>query len=858
MLTAFVAYLVDLSRRLAWMIITLTIIGTGLLGWYVATHFKINTDINQLISHDLPWKQREAEIDKAFPQKSDLLVIVIDGATADAAENGAAALADKLKALPKQFSFVERPDAIPFFRKNGLLFLSQDELQKTLGGIVEAQPFFSMLSTDPSLRGFFGTLGLMAQGVQQGAVDYSRLDQPFDKIAGTVEAAAAGQDKPLEWQSMAPDKKAGLRELRKFILVKPVLDYTALQPGEAASTTVRKLANELQLTSDKGVTVRLTGPVALNDDEFASVANGTGFATILSGALVFILLLMAMKSLRIVLPIIATLVAGLVATTAFALAAIGSLNLISVAFAVMFIGIAVDFGIQFGIRYRDQHYHDPDHAKAMQGTAHVIAIPLSMAAGSTALGFMAFIPTAYRGVSELGLIAGAGMLIAFFLNITLLPALMTLTRPKAERELVGYTCAAPIDAFLVNHRKKILVVALFIGFAGAIIAAQLHFDFDPLNLKDPKTESVSTLLDMMKDPDAGTYNVEILRPSIGDAQQLADKLSTLSSVDHVMTLASFIPTDQDAKLQAIQETKMVLDPALSLPALPPPDSDTEFDSAKKLAATMHELGGAHPSALRLANAIDKIVDQHDTESLARLKSNLIATMAGKLEIVKQLLNAEAVTLDNITPDLRKDWVTTDGRALIQVVPKGNPRNHDTLVAFTQQVRELVPDASGAPVSIQESGHTITHAFIHAGIYAIIAISLLAFLILRRVRDVLMLMTPLILAGILTLATIVIIGLPLNFANIIALPLLLSLGVSYAIYFVSYWRSGASCPLQSSMARAVLFSAATVLVAFGSLALSSHPGTAGMGELLTVSLLYSLLCTFFVLPPLLGSPTSDKY
>ena len=202
--------------------------------------------------------------------------------------------------------------------------------------------------------------------------------------------------------------------------------------------------------------------------------------------------------------------------------------------------------------------------------------------------------------------------------------------------------------------------------------------------------------------------------------------------------------------------------------------------------------------------------------------------------------------------MRRDWITPEGQALIEVYPKGNPRDYKTLVAFTNAARQIAPDATGAPISIQESAHTITGAFIHAGIYALLAIALLSFLILRRLRDVALLIAPLFLAGILTLATIVLIGLPLNFANIIAVPLLLSLGVSYAIYFVSYARAGLKDPLQSSMARAVLFSAATMLVAFGSLSLSSHPGTSGMGKLLSVALLYSLACSFFLLPALLAS------
>ena len=501
MLSSFIVRLVDFSHRFALVLVLLSLLLSLGLGWYVAGHFKINTDINQLISADLDWRMRETAVEKGFPQKSDLLVVVVDGDTPDAAETAAESLTLKLRAMPNRFSQVVRPDKIPFFLKNGLLFLSKDEINTILDQMIQAQPMLGILGSDPSLRGFFGMISLMIEGVQRGETDFKQLDAPFNAITATIESNLAGQDKPLAWQSMGPEQKPSPRDLRKFILIKPVLDYTALEPGAASSNALRAVANDLHLTPDHGVRVRLTGSVALNDEEFASVAEGTGFATILSGVLVLVILLLALRSLRIVIPILLTLIVGLIATTAFALATIGSLNLISVAFAVMFIGIAVDFGIQFGVRYRDQHYLEPDHAKAMTRTARIIALPLTMAAGSTSLGFLAFIPTAYRGVSELGLIAGAGMIIAFILNITLLPALLAFARPPAEQESVGFKWAAPVDAFIQTHRLKILAMALLIALIGGGVATQVRFDFDPLNLKDPKTESVSTLFDAMKDPD---------------------------------------------------------------------------------------------------------------------------------------------------------------------------------------------------------------------------------------------------------------------------------------------------------------------------------------------------------------------
>lgn len=862
MFTTLIVRTVDASRRLAMPVVLFTLIAVLAMGAFVATHFKINTDVNQLLASDLPWRQREKELEKAFPQNVDQLVVVIDGDNADDAENAAAALADKMKADPSLFKNVTRPDAIPFFRKNGLLLLSEKSLSGILDVLVQAQPLLGTLAHDPSLRGLFDTLELVLEGLKRGDVNYQFLDKPFTLLAGSVEAAQAGQIKSLPWRSLMSDQAAKPRDLRKFILTQPVLDYAALEPGAKAEQAVRAMAEELHLTPDHGVRVRLTGSVALNDEEFASVAKGTTFATGMSIVLVLLILFLALRSFRLIVPILLTLFAGLVATTAFAMATIGSLNLISVAFAVMFVGIAVDFGIQFGVRYRDQHHQEPDNTKAMLATAHIIARPLALAAGSTALGFLAFTPTDYRGVAELGLIAGAGMIIAYLLCITLLPALLTLFRPPAEPEAVGYAWAAPIDRFIEARRPLILTVAAVLTLAGLVVASQLHFDFDPLDLKDPHAESVQTLFDLMKNPETNPYAVEILEPNLDAAEAVAKKLDALPQVDYTMTLATFVPQDQDKKLAMLDDANFLLAPTLNPPdVLPAPTDDDNFAALGKTAAALETIAGQHPSTARLAAALNAVVKNHDPATLKRLHTALITGMESQLATVRESLTARRITLADITDDLRRDWVTPDGRALIKVYPKNFPangvRDPQVLTAFTDAVASVAPNLSGAPVSIQESGKTIVKAFINAGIAGLIAIALLSWLILRRVLDVIRLIAPLILAGILTLATMVIIHLPLNFANIIALPLLLSLGVSYAIYFISAWRDGMIGLLQSSMARAVLFSAATTTVAFGSLSMSSHPGTSGMGKLLTIALLYCVTCTFLVLPALLGRPDLGK-
>lgn len=850
-MTNFVVFLATFCQRFSWLVVALAVFSTIGFSSYIANNIAINTDIDQLMAKDLPWRIQESEISEAFPQNTDRLVIVVDSANPDMAEYAATLLTDKLEDNTDLFKRITRPDKHEHFQKNGLLFMDNDKLSSMLDMMIKAQPMLGSLAADPSLRGLFETMDLALMGVSQGQAAYKDLAKPFGLMAKTGRDILAGKATTLPWQQLFGNDKPSLRETRKFIITQPEMDFKSLSPGAKASTFIRDTAKEHNLTKENGVTVRLTGPVALNDEEFASVAQGAGIATSVSLILVMLLLFLALRSIRLIVPILTTLIIGLITTTAFALVTIGSLNLISVAFAVMFVGVAVDFGIQFGVRYREMLHEITDRSVALKQTAQIIAKPLCLAASATALGLMAFIPTDYRGVAELGWIAGAGMIIAFILNITLLPALITIFRPPPESSTIGYAWMRPVDSFLVRFRKILMPVFVLITITGLFYASQIRFDFDPLNLKDPNSESVQTLFNIMEDPDATIYTIQILAPSLKEAQKLAKQIDQLPQVDHTMTLASFIPKDQNDKLELIDDAKFMLDPSLHPLEVKNKPTDQEiYTTLRKASNSLKLLSKDKTEAHELASVLDTIIAKNDNVLLKQLDNAMITGITNHLEQLRMMLSGDEADLNSINDELRRDWITQDGRAKIEVYPKGNPRNHEVLAAFTQAVREIVPHASGAPISIQESGKTVMNAFIQAGMFALVAIFILLILVLKRINDVFCVLAPLILSGILTLGTMVILNLPLNFANVIALPLLLSLGVSYAIYFVTYWRSGKNYPLSSGMARAVLFSAATTLVAFFSLSLSSHIGTCSMGQLLTISLLYCLLCSFLLLPVLL--------
>jgi hopanoid biosynthesis associated RND transporter like protein HpnN len=824
-------------------------------GFYAAAHLAVDTDLDHMLPADVAWRQNEIALDQAFPQNNNLLVIVIDGETGDLADRAARQLADRLRAMPDLFRYVRQPDGGKFFDRNGLLFVPVAELAAMSEQLIAAQPLIGSLARDPSLRGLFDTLALFVVGVARNdAAAIDRLDPMLARIAEAVEGALAGRPEPLSWQRMMTGRTAEPRERRRFVLAVPVLDFTALERGARARAEIRRLAGEFELDPTHGVRLRMTGPVALGDEQFATLRDGALKSTILSVVMVCAILFAALRSVKLVGAILATLAAGLALTAGFAALAIGSLNLISVAFGVLFIGLAVDFSIQFSVRYRDRRHRLGTLPEALRGAALTIGPALVLAAGATAIGFLSFVPTQYTGIRELGWIAGFGMIIAIALNFLLLPAGLALLRPRGEPEPVGFRRAAPLDRFLLERRPWVIGAAAVLAAACLALLPRVSFDFDPLNLKDPKSESVATARDLMKDPMTTPYTAEILAPSLSEAEGVADRLARLPEVAQAITAASFLPEGQDEKLAIIGDLALLLGPTLGPGATLPQPSDP--DSLKALAACRDALqplaasGGADSPAARLAHALDGAVARGPA-ILPVLRQTLLSGLEQRLQALGEVLQAQKVSVASLPAELRDSWIAADGRARIEVFPRGDARDPLVLDRFVAAIRTVAPDVTGTPVTIQEAGHLISSAFVEAGIIALGAITLLLALVLRRMRDVALVIAPLLLAGVLTLAVTVVLGMKLNYANIIALPLLLGIGVAFDIYFVMNWRAGVTHHLQSSTARAVLFSALTTMSAFGSLALSNDPGTAEMGLLLTISLASTLFCTLFILPALLG-------
>ena len=301
-------------------------------------------------------RQTLKEYSEAFSRGRDLIVAVVDGDTPEIADEAADRLAHALAGQPEMLRIIRRPDSGPFFNKYGLLFLPVDELTSTTEQLVRQQGFLGPLAADPSLRGVMEALQLGARGARAGETTLYELAALMAALAKTFEDVLAGRPARLSWRQLLSGGKTEPRDLRRFILIRPKLNYKELEPAAAAISLIRSTAEELGLTPERGVRVRLTGPAAVESDEFATFKENAALNAVLTVAAIALILFLALRSGRVILAVLATTFAGLIVATGAGLLMVGQFNPISIAFMALFLGLGIDFGIQFAVRYRAERY----------------------------------------------------------------------------------------------------------------------------------------------------------------------------------------------------------------------------------------------------------------------------------------------------------------------------------------------------------------------------------------------------------------------------------------------------------------------------------------------------------------------
>jgi hypothetical protein len=831
------------------------------LGAYAALHLGVNPDRNAMISGDLPFRVQQREFDRAFRWADDEFLVVVDADSASAAGRAAQALADRLGSLDL-FERVIVMGGGEFFDRNALLYLDVEELERFADRLAAVQPFLAEIARDPSLVGVCDLLRKAVEAHRDGIDLGMDLAAALDRVSGAVEAAAAGRGAPDPWSDALIGGELSESARHRVVALIARLDSESLLEAGPAIEAVRRAVRGLGLDATPGVRVRLTGSAVLNHEELAVVERQGRVVGVASFLLFSAAVFFALRKARIVLALVGSLVASLVWTNGFAALAVGHLNQVSVAFNVLIVGLGGELGIHFCMRYAELIAHGRSRAQALSETGLSIGSSLFSSAGTTAIGFLVFLPTDYRGVAELGLISGAGVLLSLVSSFSVLPALLSLGgsgRPVLERPQRHWILR--LEHVPVKHARPVRWLALAAAIGSAALVPHARFDHNPVNLRDPNTESVQAFVDLLSRSETSPWSVDVMMPDLASAQALARRLEALPEVKRALTLADFVPADQAHKREILATA------ALFAPTLPasvtPPTEGAEPAALDRLGRALAEAGGATPDArlaesqTRLARALEGLRSGHpgaapDPGALALLRSNVVGSLPDQLRDLALALEPDEIELDDLPAQLRDQMLAADGRARVQVFAVRDLSDSRAIEAFVDSVAAVAPNVSGPGVSLVEWGRVTSRAMQEALAIGLVCMLAFLFLLWRSVRDTLLAFFPLALAAVSAVAVMVLVGMPFNFANVIVLPMLVGMGVDNGVHLVHRHRTNPEevDVLATSTARAVFYAALTTVLAFGSLAFAPHRGMAALGQLLTLGVALTLVCYVVVLPAVL--------
>lgn len=823
----------------------------------------VNTDSSEMIADDVPFRVNARRMQALFPQIRNQMLVILRGRTADEVDYAAAELTRRLGADPAHFRAVFAPAVDPFFLREGLLFLDYDALLDTSSRLSSAGPLLEKLLEDPSLAVFFEQLSRVARASEEG-IDLSMVAPAYEEVARVVEEVTAGHPSPLSWQQLFGRDEA-LHQ--RVLTVDPVLDFASLQPARSAVEALRKAVDDLPAAYREGVTIAVTGDPVLRTDELRSVSDGIEVSALVSLLLVSLLLTFGLRSWQFVLASLTALLMSLVLTAGFAAIAIAELNLVSIAFTVLLIGLGIDYAIHLVLHYREQLDRGARHADAIAHTAHSVGPALVLAALTTVVAFFSFIPTKFVGMAQLGVISGVGVLIAFAVALTVIPALLELLpglAPRRHHDGRPGRLAAAIGRWSV----PVAGLALLAGLAALPLLPRVHFDADPMSLRDPASPSVKAfnlLFDRRQD---SPYRLEYAAADLAGARAFKQRVEPLEVVDRTVSIEDFVPEDQELKLAEIEflagDLTFVLGRSDGLAAriaargavdrVAAAAAIGKLIEASRSIADSDDDAARRAAARRLGVALEALTKEaaRQPQLYDTLEAELLRYLPMQMTRLGLQLQARAVTIDDLPPQLRRRYVAPTGEVRVEVLPAEDVRDPERRKAFVEAVAAIEPDLSGGAFTVLRGGEVVAEAMIEATLTALALGALVILLFARSLLFVLAVLAPLVLAGILTAATGALIDLPFNFANVIVLPLLIGLGVDSGLHLVMRARRlrEGGAVFVTSTPRAVLLSALTTIASFGSLALSSHRGTASMGELLMIAIAYTLLATLVVLPGML--------
>ncbi|MCG8441442.1 MAG: MMPL family transporter, partial [Caulobacterales bacterium] len=686
-------------------------------GWRAATHLSVNTDSSTMIAAEVPYRAAGIEFQKSFPRFNDRIVMIVRAPTPDEADVAATLIAAQLRDRDDVIRDIFAPPADPFFARQALTYLPTEELEQLLSRLTQAAPLIKRLDADPSLDALFGALAEGAERMELTAGE--QLDEVYAGVAATIEARLSGAPRPMSWQRLFADDILGAEDVHQRVLsITPVLDFTTLKPARRAVDVINEAAAAMNADGRFRVETYVTGDPVLRSEELESVSRGIALSFGVSLVFVAVLLFAALRSVPLVVAAVMAILISISITGGAISFLFDSLNLISVAAVVLLVGLGIDFAIHLALHVQEERRLGAETPDALRRTGYEIGAALALTAPTTALAFLAFVPTNFVGMAQLGQISAIGVLIAFVVTVSFMSAVFgllgparTRTRPRIESRPQSRLRRG---VRLLAARGAVIAGAVSLGFLPFV-----RFDTDPMSLRDPDAPAVHAFALLSDDPDTQPYRLSVLRSTVEEAAEIAAELKALPEVSNAITLADFVPADQEEKLFLIEIAAFGLEPALGGRRAEEPAIDEGLTRLR--AAFAAAADALSPDAERLAGALDAYAaaKEIDPGLSVHLTADVFAFWPYQLARLRTQIQAQPVSLDTLPVAISSRFIGDDGRARVEIQPNEDIRDLDARRRFVDAVLTVDPTAAGSARGVLQGGEVVRASVIQAVITAAI-------------------------------------------------------------------------------------------------------------------------------------------
>ncbi len=873
------------------LILALALLFSAISVIYTAEKMTFLTGRDDLMPRNAPFQADYRAYRTEFGDQEEI-VAVIESDDATKSTRAADALYAALNKEQGIFRDVFYPGGLPYFRTNGLLFMPLDDIKHLRHRLTMAAPVLKDLAAAPSIQTLFTSLTGQIDDYLKTAPSPSHnrsdavssleritfmlatLDQGFKSFDGKTSGfsmdsffSGGNSDTPSMLES------AGKQQIITMLPIKAAGSFVASERSIEAARAA--LDDILKRAEFKGVRGGLTGVPVLEYEEMNSSQHDIGIATALSLSLTLILLLFAFRGVLNVIAAMVSLLVGICISFGFATLTIGHLNILSMVFAVMLIGLGIEYGIQVVLRYQEELNLGAGRLTAIETSLTTNLRSVVMAAATTSLAFVTFVLTDFKGIAELGIIAAGGIVICVIATFTVLPAMLVLLERFRVKELPVHVAkegttldTLPFLRAIFAAPRLVLAVTLSMSLICLYPTLTVRFDYNLMNLQAKGLQSVEYAYKLMRSKENSGYFAVVAARDKTEAENLTQRLEKLPAVDHVVSILSFVPEQQQEKLAELAALRTIMadiKPApyvenLQVMALPAVFENFRLN-VKKL---KEQLGTRNAPEAKTVGAFLATLDnffstleaEKDRNALGLLREfqgGMFADLPDKLAILKESFNAAEVGEGDVPPELIQRFTGTSGKLLLQVAAKKEIFEHEPLQEFVDQVKSVVPAATGEPVMVYESLSVLRNAYLKAFVYAFIGITALLLVNFRSIRYAVLGTVPLAVGLLLMVGGMRLAGISFNSANIIVLPLILGVGIDSAIYIINRYRQGDETPgrvATSSAGIGVFLNALTILFSFGALMVARHQGVFSIGAVMSLGMIASVAAFLIFLPALL--------